>query len=147
MEPMKRVELGKYVRFAHRRLRLTVVSDPAICHGKLTFEGTRVLVGPVLAAFAQGCSKEEILENWPTITWEAVHEAQMLAVEKLIVDYPGAPQPWEERVAKEIEERERKRQLRAQRRQALHEVSGGLLRKPLSKRTEPSEQKKAEKTD
>lgn len=105
MEPMKRVELGKYV-----------VSDPAICHGKLTFKGTRVLVGPVLAAFALGDTKKEILKSWPTITWEAVHEAQMLAVEKLIVDYPGAPQPWEERVAKEIEERERKRQLRAQRR-------------------------------
>jgi uncharacterized protein (DUF433 family) len=83
----------------------------------LTFKGTRVLVGPVLAAFAQGDTKEDILENWPTITWEAVHEAQMLAVEKLIADYPGAPQPWEERVAQEIEERERRRQLRAQRRQ------------------------------
>ena len=106
MEPMKRVELGQYV-----------VSDPAICHGMLTFKGTRVLVGPVLAAFSLGDSKAEILDNWPTITWEAVQEAQMLAVEKLIADFPGGPQPWEERVAQEIEERERKRQLRAQRRQ------------------------------
>ena len=106
MAPMKRIELGKYV-----------VSDPAICHGMLTFTGTRVLVGPVLAAFAQGDSKEDILKSWPTITWEAVKEAQMLAVEKLIADYPGAPQPWEERVAKEIEERERKIRLKAQRKQ------------------------------
>ncbi len=36
---MERLELGKYV-----------VSDPAICHGKLTFKGTRV-VESVLAMF------------------------------------------------------------------------------------------------
>jgi uncharacterized protein (DUF433 family) len=34
----RRLEFGRYV-----------VADPAICHGKLTFKGTRVFVADVLA--------------------------------------------------------------------------------------------------
>jgi uncharacterized protein (DUF433 family) len=79
---MERLELGKYV-----------VSDPAICHGKLTFKGTRVLVEPVLAMFINGCNIDRILKGYPTITKEAIQEALRLAIHKLIADYPGAPQP------------------------------------------------------
>jgi len=80
---MKSLELGQYV-----------VVDPKICHGQLTFKGTRVMVGQVLAGLTQGMSREEILRNWPSIPWEAVQEAQMLAVHRLIHDFPGNPQPW-----------------------------------------------------
>lgn len=45
-------ELGKFV-----------VSDPNICHGKLTFKGTRVMVEVVLGALAHGMGKEEIEDN------------------------------------------------------------------------------------
>jgi uncharacterized protein (DUF433 family) len=94
----ERIELGEYV-----------VSDPAICHGKLTFKGTRVLVGPVLAAFASGETIDDVVtKGWPTITREAVKEALMLAIHKLIDEYPGAPQPWHEKVAREVAERERR---------------------------------------
>ena len=92
---MKYLELGQYV-----------VVDPKICHGQLTFKGTRVMVGPVLAGLTQGMSKEEILRNWPSISWEAVQEAQMLAVHRLIDDFPDSPQPWcgevTQRVAEEM---------------------------------------------
>lgn len=97
---MKRVELGKYV-----------VSDPAICHGKLTFKGTRVLVEPVLAAFANGETIDDIVtKDWPTITKEAVEDALMIAIYSLVKDYQGYPnQPWHDEVARQVEEREKRR--------------------------------------
>jgi uncharacterized protein (DUF433 family) len=86
-------ELGKFV-----------VSDPNICHGKLTFKGTRVMVEVVLAALAQGMTKEEILKNWPTLPgWKAVEEAQLLAVKTLIKNFPGGPQPWHDKVELEAQ--------------------------------------------
>ncbi len=96
---MKRVELGKYV-----------ISDPAICHGKLTFKGTRVLVEPVLASFANGRTLDDIVtKGWPTITKEAVEDALMIAIHSLVKDYPGYPdQPWHDEVARQVEEREKK---------------------------------------
>jgi uncharacterized protein (DUF433 family) len=77
------IELGKYV-----------VSDPKICHGYLTFKGTRVMVGPVLAALAEGRNKKSILRSWPRLTWEAVQEAQLLAVHRLIFDFTGGKRLW-----------------------------------------------------
>ncbi len=77
------IELGKYV-----------VSDPKICHGYLTFKGTRIMVGPVLAALAEGRNKRSILRSWPRLTWEAVQEAQMLAVHRLIFDFPEGKRLW-----------------------------------------------------
>ena len=77
------IELGKYV-----------VSDPKICHGYLTFKDTRIMVGPVLAALAEGRNKRSILRSWPRLTWEAVQEAQMLAVHRLIFDFPEGKRLW-----------------------------------------------------
>ena len=77
------IELGKYV-----------VSDPKICHGHLTFKGTRIMVGPVLAALAEGRSKKEILRSWPRLTWAAVQEAQILAVHRLLFDFPDGKRLW-----------------------------------------------------
>jgi len=77
------VELGKHV-----------VSDPNICHGYLTFKGTRIMVGPVLAALAEGRNKKSILRSWPRLTWEAVQEAQMLAVHRLVFDFTGGKRLW-----------------------------------------------------
>jgi uncharacterized protein (DUF433 family) len=77
------VELGKHV-----------VSDPKICHGYLTFKGTRIMVGPVLAALAEGRNKKSILRSWPRLTWEAVQEAQMLAVHRLVFDFTGGKRLW-----------------------------------------------------
>lgn len=49
MNTIKRVELGKYI-----------VADPEICHGQLTFKGTRIMVKSVLAMLAKGWDWDQI---------------------------------------------------------------------------------------
>src|SRR6266498_4829508 len=41
-----------------------IVADPEICHGKLTFRGTRIMVSQVLEQVANGMSWEAIIEEW-----------------------------------------------------------------------------------
>ena len=61
-----RVELGRYT-----------VADPAICHGKPTFTGTRVFAADVLADVERGLSWDFIVERWGggKITKAAVRES------------------------------------------------------------------------
>lgn len=61
---MKRLEVGKFL-----------IVDPGVCHGKLTFKGTRVPVSTVLTFLSTGDSIEDILRNWPELSREAVEEA------------------------------------------------------------------------
>lgn len=49
----KRAELGRYI-----------VADPAVCHGRVTFKGTRVFVADVLADVERGLSWDFILQRW-----------------------------------------------------------------------------------
>jgi uncharacterized protein (DUF433 family) len=56
-----------------------LVVDTRICHGKLTFKGTRVPVEAVLAFLAQGETIEQILQSWPELKRVAVEEAIRLA--------------------------------------------------------------------
>ena len=49
----KRVELGQHI-----------VSDPAVCHGKVTFKGTRIFVADVLADVEAGLSWDFIIRRW-----------------------------------------------------------------------------------
>jgi len=74
----KRIELGQYV-----------VADPAICHGKPTFKGTRIMVWQVLEDVAAGRSWEFICNNrWGgRIPTAAVGEAVRLAQEALLSLY------------------------------------------------------------
>jgi uncharacterized protein (DUF433 family) len=62
----KKVDLGQYI-----------VADPAICHGGVTFKGTRVFVSDVLADVERGLSWDFILERWGNgkITKAALSEA------------------------------------------------------------------------
>jgi uncharacterized protein (DUF433 family) len=41
-----------------------IVTDPAICHGKPTFRGTRIMVWQVLEQVANGMAWETIEEEW-----------------------------------------------------------------------------------
>ena len=50
---MKRKEFGKYI-----------VADPAICHGRLTFKGTRIFVKDVVEMVADGMDWDKIIEEW-----------------------------------------------------------------------------------
>lgn len=74
---IERQEVGKYL-----------VMDPEVCHGKLTFKGTRVPVSTVLTALAMGDSIEDVLESWPRISREAVLEALQLAAD-LVAEHYG----------------------------------------------------------
>jgi uncharacterized protein (DUF433 family) len=62
-----------------------IVADPAICHGKPTFAGTRILVADVLEQVATGMDWEAIAEDWRgQVSSEAIAEAVRLAREALL---------------------------------------------------------------
>ena len=62
-----------------------IVADPAICHGKPTFRGTRIMVADVLEQVADGLAWETIIEEWRgSITDEAIAEAVRLARRALL---------------------------------------------------------------
>lgn len=62
-----------------------VVADPAVCHGALTFRGTRIFVRDVLSQVATGRNWESISESWGgKIPEEAIAEAVRLAREALL---------------------------------------------------------------
>ena len=63
-----------------------IVADPQICHGKLTFRGTRILVASVLEQVEDGLSWGEISERWGgDVPRAAIAEAVRLANEALQV--------------------------------------------------------------
>lgn len=66
---MKPLHVGKHL-----------IADPRVCHRKLTFKGTRILVQAVLYHLARGETVEAIREAWPAVSPEAIEEALRLAV-------------------------------------------------------------------
>jgi uncharacterized protein (DUF433 family) len=57
-----------------------IVADPKICHGKLTFLGTRIFVRDVLEMVASGMPWSKIVkECHGGVTEEAISEAVLLA--------------------------------------------------------------------
>jgi uncharacterized protein (DUF433 family) len=57
-----------------------VVSDPAICHGKPTFRGTRILVADVLEQVGVGMVWDSIVDEWRgDVSKDAIAEAIRLA--------------------------------------------------------------------
>ena len=64
---MERVDIGKYI-----------VKDPEICHGQITFRGTRVPVDTVLTYLAKGYSVDVLLHSWPQLSRPAIEEAVSL---------------------------------------------------------------------
>ena len=62
-----------------------IVADPAICHGKPTFRGTRITVSDVLEMVADGMVWETIIEEWhSSINKGAIAEALRLASEAFL---------------------------------------------------------------
>jgi uncharacterized protein (DUF433 family) len=81
-----RTEFGRYL-----------VADPEICHGQLTFKGTRILVKSVLYYVAQGKEWDWIMtECFSRVTREAIAEAVELAAlaltEKIDKGQRGEPE-------------------------------------------------------
>lgn len=57
-----------------------IVADPAICHGKPTFLGTRIMVAQVLNQVAKGMLWDAITAEWRgAVTKDAIAEAVELA--------------------------------------------------------------------
>ena len=73
---MRNVEVGHYL-----------IIDPEICHGQMTFRGTRVPVDTVLTFIAKGYSVDQLLRSWPELTRPAVEEAISLASQSLQARY------------------------------------------------------------
>jgi len=73
---MEKVDVGKYI-----------VIDPEICHGQMTFRGTRVPVDTVLTYLARGYSVEQLLLSWPQLSRPAIQEALYLASQSLQAQY------------------------------------------------------------
>jgi uncharacterized protein (DUF433 family) len=71
----ERIELGRYI-----------VADPKICHGGVTFKGTRIFFADVLADVERGLSWDFIIQRWggEQLSREAIAEAVRLARKSLL---------------------------------------------------------------
>lgn len=49
-----------------------ITTDPDVCHGKPCIKGTRIMVSVILDNLATGMPIDEILENYPSLTYEDV---------------------------------------------------------------------------
>ena len=73
-------EIGKYL-----------VVDPEVCHGKMTFKGTRIPVSTVLTFLSMGDSVDDVVRKWsPRLKREAVLEALRYTADMILDQYPGA---------------------------------------------------------
>jgi uncharacterized protein (DUF433 family) len=74
MKIRKRTEFGQHI-----------VADPDICHGQLTFKGTRIMVKSVLFYVAKGKDWDSISqEYYGRVSREAIAEAVGLANDALL---------------------------------------------------------------
>ena len=65
-------------RSANRKPTLVgkhLVVDPRVCHGALTFRGTRVPVATILSYVARGFSLAYLGKSWPEVSAKAIEEA------------------------------------------------------------------------
>ena len=56
-------------------------SNPLICQGQLCATGTRVFVTNILDSLAEGATREEILQSYPSLKTEHVDAAIYYAAE------------------------------------------------------------------
>ena len=52
-----------------------VTVDPLVCHGLLCLKGTRIPVSVVLDCLGDGMTIDEIMDQYPSLTLEAVRAA------------------------------------------------------------------------
>lgn len=67
-----------------------ITRDPEVLVGKATVRGTRLGVEFLLSLFAAGWTREEVLENYPTLTPEGL-QAVFAYAQECVAD--GAIQP------------------------------------------------------
>ena len=82
MARRERIELGEYI-----------VADPEICHGQLTFKGTRIMVNSVLEMLAEGYTWDRVSKAYNgKVHREAIAEVIKLAGDALIEKTEKRPQ-------------------------------------------------------
>jgi uncharacterized protein (DUF433 family) len=64
-----------------------------VCGGELVIKGTRVTVRTLLASLAEGASAEQIREDFPTVTPEALRAVVAFAAASAEEDLPVPPAP------------------------------------------------------
>jgi len=81
MPDMKRRKVKSYGKY--------IVADPGICHGAVTFRGTRIFVSDVLEQVAEGMKWDEIVRQWRgSVTRQAIAEAVLVARDALLQEKP-----------------------------------------------------------
>lgn len=55
--------------------------DPLVCHGQACLKGTRIPVSVVLDCLGDGMSTEQIIEQYPSLTKEAVRASAAYGAE------------------------------------------------------------------
>jgi uncharacterized protein (DUF433 family) len=70
-----------------------MVRDPAICGGETVIKGTRVTVRTILASLAEGARIQEILDDFPTLTEDAVRAVIAFAAAAAEKDIPFPNMP------------------------------------------------------
>ena len=58
-----------------------ISSKPDVCHGKTCITGTRVMATVILDSLAEGLRVEEVVENYPSVSREAVQATLLYAAE------------------------------------------------------------------
>lgn len=64
-----------------------LVIDPDICHGQLTFKGTRVPVQTILDLMGEGHSMNFLARNYPEVSRTAMREALQMAARAMSAHY------------------------------------------------------------
>jgi len=59
--------------------RITI--DPAVCHGKPTIRGSRLLVTTILELLADGATWSELLEEYPSLEADDIRACLSYAVQ------------------------------------------------------------------
>lgn len=76
---------SKIIMAQEKNIGRFIVSDPNICHGRLTFKDTRIFVDDVLSMVAEGYSWNYIQEQWHgSISKDAIKEALTMSKDSLI---------------------------------------------------------------
>lgn len=61
---MKSIEINEYI-----------IADPQVCHGKLIFKGTRIMVWQVLEMLEADVPLDKIISEFPSLTKEHIKAA------------------------------------------------------------------------
>jgi uncharacterized protein (DUF433 family) len=80
------------MEFLHDRFdRITI--DPARCFGKPTIRGLRLPVASILSYLGSGMTVEQILDEWPELEREDIHQALAYAAWAMEERYVPLPAP------------------------------------------------------